>query len=74
MGFDNLNPKSFGASLLYNAECWSLGLRADIIQSTVNAINGQYRKNEIKFYVLFSLRGLGDTNINAYSIIQENPL
>ncbi len=74
MSFNNLNPKSFGASLLYNAECWSLGLRADIIQSTINAINGQYRKDEIKFYVLFSLRGLGDTNINAYSIIQENPL
>ena len=69
-----MQPKSFGASILYNAECWSLGFRGDVTQSIVNSINGQYKRNEIKLYILFSLRGLGDSNIDAYSIIQENPI
>ena len=74
ISFDNLQPKSFGASILYNSECWSLGFRGDVTQSIVNSINGQYKRNEIKLYILFSLRGLGDSNIDAYSIIQENPI
>lgn len=74
LSFNNLKPKSFGASLLYNSECWSLGVRGDVTQSIVNAVSGQYRRNEIKIYILFSLRGLGDSNIDTYSIIQENPI
>ncbi len=74
MSFNNLYPKSFGASLLYNAECWSLGLRGDVNLSTVNSIDGKYHKEELRLYLLFSLKGLGDTNIEAFSINHEKPI
>ena len=74
MSFNNLIPKSYGGSILYNAECWSLGLNAEVTQSVVNSIDGGYNKNDIKFFLLFSLRGLGDSNIQIYSINQEEPL
>lgn len=74
MDIKNLYPKTFGGSLIYNSECFSIGFRGDVTQSTINSINGPYNRNEIKLYILFSLRGLGDSNIDAYSIIQENPI
>ena len=58
MSFNGLIPKSYGGSVLYNAECWSLGLNAEITNSIVNSIDGRYNKNDIKFFLLFSLRGL----------------
>ena len=74
MSFENLYPKNFGASILYNAECWSLGLRGDVNLSTINSFDGKYQKNEIRLYLLFSLKGLGDTNIEAFSINHEKPI
>ncbi len=74
MSFNGLIPKSYGGSVLYNAECWSLGLNAEITNSIVNSIDGRYNKNDIKFFLLFSLRGLGDSNIQVFSINQEEPI
>ncbi len=74
MSFNGLMPKSFGGSILYNAECWSLGLNAEVTKSIVNSIDGGYNKDDIKFFLLFSLRGLGDSNIQVFSINKENPI
>lgn len=74
MSFNGLIPKSYGASLLYNAECWSLGLNAEINRSVVNSMEGRYNKDEMKFFLLFSLRGLGDSNLQIFSLNKEEPL
>lgn len=74
MSFNGLIPKSYGGSILYNAECWSLGINAEVTRSIVNSIDGRYNKNDVKFFLLFSLRGLGDSNIQIFSINQEEPI
>ena len=73
MSFNGLIPKSYGGSILYNAECWSLGINAEVTRSIVNSIEGRYSKDDAKFFLLFSLRGLGDSNLQIFSLNQEEP-
>lgn len=73
MSFSGLIPKGYGVSILYNAECWSLGLNAEINNYIVNSIDGKYKRDEMKFFLIFSLRGLGDSNIQLFSINQKEP-
>lgn len=68
MSFNNLIPKERSVYLLYNAECWSLGAKAAFNNYEINSIDGKYARKEAKFYIMFSLKGLGDSSIEFFNL------
>lgn len=74
IGINKLVPYEYGGSVLYNAECWSMGLKASVSDYTVNAINNPYNRQEVKFYFMLSLKGLGDNSIEVFNLKNENPI
>lgn len=63
----DLKLSEYGGSVLYNAECWSLGGKVAISEYNVNSNTGVYKNNEIKVYILLSLKGLGETSTQIFN-------
>lgn len=70
ISFSNLLPYEHSASLLYNADCWHIGVQVDAENYDTIYRDGKYRQQDITFYITFGLKGIGDTE-TQFSKIEE---
>ena len=62
------------ASITYMAECWNLGFEVEANTYNVNTRAGKHRQKEITFYLVFGIKGIGDTRMQFKKTEDESDI